>query len=410
MNSQSNGSIRGCLRSAVTAISVVVVMLAACTPQSSLPYQGERIRRLTTRLQEGDDAARLAAVEELEPIVDYCAQLRYMDLRNIRATQSRPLLTQALAIALRDPKSEVRVAAAKLVVPARPGSWISEDVLQDMPGLMQQLAEDEEPEVRLAGLHCYEYFLRCEDKVVPVLARLATDDDDVVRARAVEVLIGHVWCREIPASAQNAMCDAAPAILEYLRDYSSPSDLEPLAVGCCTLMRIRDHETQVALLTLLNTPEGVEGVSLWSTLGPDLDMETLLEGVVKFRDLLTHEDARLREAAIRLVSATEGTTPDSIPLIISAMRDPAGNVRGAAANAMIDAHSYDEAWGALEELLDDPEAQVRLQAIAAYRSKWVSATERGDLIGQLERIAEEDSAKEVRDAAAESVTFLRRQR
>ena len=407
MNSRTDGNMRGILCLAAIVISVAAAMLWGCTIR---PYQGSEIRRLTTQLQEGDDAARLAAIEELEPIVAHCSLLRCMDLSNIGATKSRPPLTRALVIALQDPKPEVRVAAAKLVVPAGAGYWISKEVILETPALVRQFAEDEQPEVRLAALHCCEHFFRGDDEIIPVLAKLTKDDDDAVRARAIDVLIHHVWHCEIPASAQDAMRDAAPAILKSLRADLAPSQPPPFPIACQALMQIRDRETQLSFLKLLNTPKGAEGISLWSTLGPQVDLETLLKDVLDYQDLLTHEEARLREAGIRLVSAAIGTTPESIPQITAAMSDPAGNVRAAAANAMIDAHQYDDAWMALEKLLDDPEAQVRRQAVAAYASKWVWKTERPKQIERLQRMAEEDPAEEVRDAAAKSVASLRQKR
>ena len=405
MNFRRNGGAR------VVPVSMAAIGLAiaGCVWHLSCPYRGREIRRLTTQLQEGDDATRLDAIHKLAPIVDYCAMPRYIDLRHIRATRARPLLTKAIMIALCDANPQVRVAAAKLAGPESWWCWMTREVVQNANGFLRQLANDKEADVRLVAIHCYEHHFGSHDEAVTDLAKLAVDDMEDVRWKAVQTLVHRVWCQEIPASAEEAMCTAAPMILQLLKDYTSPPDLDPLPLACYTLMQIPDRETLVSLLTVLNSPDGAEGISLWPALGPDVDIAALLVDVERFEDLLVHEDPRIREAAILLLAGAEGTTPDSVPRIVEAMKDPAANVRAAAAGAMSDSYYYPEAMEELDRLLDDPEVEVRLPAIAAHRSMRCGSVDRADSIRRLERLADTDSSSQVQEAAAEAAAYLRRQ-
>jgi hypothetical protein len=405
MNSRRDGGVRVVL----VGMAGISLAIGGCDLSLSSPYRGREIRRLTAQLQQGDDATRLDAICKLAPIVDYCAMPRYMDLRNLAATRARPLLTKALLIALCDANPQVRVAAAKLATPEGCGHWMKREVVEGSNGFLQQLAEDEEAEVRLVAIHCYDHHFGSHDEAVAELAKLAVDDVDLVRERAVPALVGRVWCQDIPASAEDAMRAAAPRILQLLQNYTPPSDLDPLALSCYTLMRIPDRDTLVSLLTLLNTPEGAEGISLWPALGADADIAALLDGIERFEDLLVHEDARIREAAIRLLAGAEGTTPDSVPRIVRAMKDPAGNVRAAAAAAMIDSHCYSEALAELGRLLQDPEVEVRMLAIAAHRSMRCGGPDGIAAMDRLQQVAQSAPEQQVQEAAAEAVAYLRRQ-
>lgn len=405
MNSRRNGG----ARVVVVGMAAISLLIWGCGPPLTAPYRGEEIRRLTTQLQEGDDAARLASIHKLASIVDHCAMPRHMDPRNISATRARPLLTKAIMFALRDANPQVRVAAARLAVPQGSKYWMTREVVQGANGFPRQLAKDDEADVRLVAIHCYEHYFGSHDEAVTDLAKLAVDDVEDVREEAVQALVHCVWCQEVPIVAEEALCTAAPMILQLLQDYTPPPDLDPLPLACYTLMRIPDREALVSLLTLLNSPEGAEGISLWPALGPDVDIAALLVDVERFDDLLVHEDSKIREAAILLLAGAEGTTPDSVPIIVEAMKDPAANVRAAAAGAMSDSHCYPEAMEELDRLLDDPKTEVRLQAIAAHRSMRCGETHRADSIRRLERLTDADSSSLVQEAAGEAVAHLRRQ-
>lgn len=410
------GCLSGCLIVVATLTALLFATIAAFIYRESVPYQGARIRELTAQLRQGDDQTRLAAIAELEPIAAHCAQLcgTMNCVTGIvpgkgAAERARPLLVEAFLVALRDPNPKVRAATARMITfNAGPAVMLDARLVPDMPALLGELAEDDEPEVRLAAIWYYENMPPSVETAIQKLARLASDDDAAVRAKAVDALCYHIRYRGMPETAEDALHDAVPALFECLQDTRHERRYAKFN-ACLVLIEIADKKALASLLTLLNTPTGVgvDELSLWPVLGANFDIATQLSGVDDFQQLLTHNDPRIREAALRLVSVTSGHLPETLPVLIRAMNDPEANVRAAAAAGVAYCREGEKAQGIVSKLLSDDEPAVRVQAVTAYQSMASNSNYRASVLNRLQWVAENDSSTQVRTAAATAVRRLK---
>ena len=409
------GCLSGCLIVAATLTALFFATIGSCIYRESVPYQGARIRELTDQLRQGDEQARLAAIAELQPIAAHCADLcaTMNCVTGIvpgkgAAERARPLLAKAFLVALRDPNPKVRATTAKMITfDAGPAIMLDSQLVSDMPALLGELAEDEEPEVRLAAIWYYEHLPPNAETAVRKLATLATDEVTAVRTRAVDALCQYIRWRGVSESVEDALLDVVPALFECLQDpRRERQHVKPPA--CLLLTQIGGKQTLISLLTLLNTPAGVgvDALALWPVLGPDVDIATQLSDVDDFQQLFTHDDPRMREAAVRLVSVTSGHLPETLPLLIHAMEDPEANVRAAAAAGVAYCRDGEKAQGIVSKLLSDDEPAVRVQAVTAYQSMAHNSNYRASVLNRLQWVAENDSSTQVREAAATAVRRL----
>ncbi len=417
MKTRRIGCLSGCLIVAATLTALSFATIAAYIWRESVPYQGTRIRELTAQLRQGDDQARFEAIAELEPIAAHCAQL-YGTMNCVTgivpgkgsAERARPLLAEAFLVALRDPNPKIRAATASMITfRAGPAVMLDAQLVPDMPALLTELTEDEEPEVRLAAIWYYEHLPPDVETAIRKLATLATDDVAAVRTRAVDAFCHYIRWRGISESVEDALLDVVPALFECLQDPRHERQyVKPQA--CLVLIQIGGKQTLISLLTLLNTPaEGnVELLSLGSTLGPDVDIAELLSDIDDFDQLYTHDDPRIREAALRLISVTGGHLPETLPVLIQAMEDPQPNVRAAAVAGVALCRAREKAQAKVNQLLEDTEPSVRAQAVAACRSIGINSKYRGAALERLQWVAEKDSSAVVRSAAAKAVERLKR--
>lgn len=409
------GCLSGCLIVVATLTALLFATIAAFIYGESVPYQGARIRELTAQLRQGDEQTRLAAIAELEPIAAHCAQLcaTMNCVTGIvpgkgAAERARPLLAEAFLVALRDPNRKIRAATARMITfDAGPAIMLDSQLVSDMPALLAELAEDEEPALRLAAIWYYEHKPPNVETAIQTLARLATDDDAAVRTNAVDAFCYHIRYRGMPETAEGTLHEVVPALFECLQDASHERRYAKFN-ACLVLIEIADKKALTSLLTLLNTPigVGVDELALWPILGADVDIATQMSGIDDFQQLLTHDNPRMREAAVRLVAATSGHLSETLPLLIHAMQDPEANVRAAAAAGVAYCREGEKAQGIVSELLSDDEPAVRVQAVTACQSMASNSKYRASVLNRLQWVAENDSSTQVRTAAATAVRRL----
>ncbi|MFE6827945.1 fumarate reductase/succinate dehydrogenase flavoprotein subunit [Streptomyces sp. NPDC057690] len=256
----------------------------------------------------------------------------------------------ALAEALRDPSAQVRAAAAaslrELVetLPAEPD-------LRD--GLATALAEPD-PVVRAAALDVLRA-LRLGDAAL--FADSLTDADIAVRIEAVRALVSVDAAEELARAAtadpsrevRVTIAKSLATVAAGLLNHTSPSDADPSAAlssgsgsGAGAGVSVEHDAVHTALVGLVDDP-----------------------------------DALVRAAAYGAL----GTTGCPVPLAaraVTALADPAWQVRAGAATALSVAHP-DTALPALAKTLADPNADVRKAAVLALTRHRASEAARAAL-------------------------------
>jgi hypothetical protein len=331
MKARSIGCLPGCLLVAGSAVLIVVVTIAVYAWRESRPYRGAEIRRLTAQLRQGDQRARLQAVRNLEPIVRHCVGLHFtmncvtgIVVGKGSAEHAIPLLSEALIVALQDSSPKVRGAAARMLGPdvsyAMPSVG---EAVQKIPDFLDRLVEDEEPNVRLAAISLMQIGLFDRERTAMFLATLASDEDAKVRLHALEQLGNQIRQNNLSPEARELARKAVPAILDRLRDDTVGPYWAGDSLACLVLMEAGGPDTLESLLTVMNRPAAPPGenMSLWNVLGPDVDIPLLIGDVSEFDQLLSHEDFRIRTAALRLYVLTAGYRRDTIDALMVGFDD-----------------------------------------------------------------------------------------
>ncbi|MFF1439596.1 fumarate reductase/succinate dehydrogenase flavoprotein subunit [Streptomyces sp. NPDC058295] len=260
----------------------------------------------------------------------------------------------ALAEALRDPSAEVRaVAAASLrelveTLPAEPA-------LRD--GLAAALAEPD-PVVRAAALDVLRA-LRLGDAAL--FAGSLTDADIAVRIEAVRALVSVDAAEEL---ARAATADPSREVRVTIA-----KSLATVAAG-----RLSEPSSSDTDPSTTPTPHAGSGSGSGSDAGVAGEHDAVHAALV---GLVDDPDALVRAAAYGAL----GTTGCPVPLAaraVTALADPAWQVRAGAATALSVAHP-DTALPVLAKTLADPNADVRKAAVLALTRHRASEAARAAL-------------------------------
>lgn len=257
----------------------------------------------------------------------------------------------ALAEALRDPSAEVRAAAAaslRELVETLP----AEPALRD--GLAAALAEPD-PVVRAAALDVLRA-LRLGDAAL--FAGSLTDADIAVRIEAVRALVS---------------VDAAEELARAATADPSREVRVTIAKSLATVAAGRLSETSPSGADPSATPADA-GSGSGSDAGVSAERDAVHAALV---GLVDDPDALVRAAAYGAL----GTTGCPVPLAaraVTALADPAWQVRAGAATALSVAHP-DTALPVLAKTLADPNADVRKAAVLALTRHRASEAARAAL-------------------------------
>ncbi len=421
MSSGRIGCLRGCLLVVGTGVVCLVGALALWVWRESRPYRGSTIRQLTVELQQGDERAREAAIRQLQPIVEHCVRLHYTMncVTGIvpgkgAADHALPLLAEALVIASEDPNPNVRIAAAQMLAGAAGSPFpLPEQVVPDRSGFFARLAQDEEPAVRLAAVSLWSLNSTDYEATVVHLAQAACDEVPDVRRKAVEGLINQVHWHGVPQGAREVARQAIPGILDRIRDDADGTPWYGEAAACRAVTEIGGREALGSLLSLLNRPAEpwfeFEGLSLWQILGPDVEIDALVGEIEDFERLLSHDDARIRAAALRILALSEPQWREKIDLLEAALDDPHWIVRAQAITGMGSCPgSHEDAMWKIVRFLEDEVPEIRLRCVNALGSMALDSRSRSSIADRLARVAKEDASEQVRARAAETVERLNR--
>ncbi|MEU9264403.1 fumarate reductase/succinate dehydrogenase flavoprotein subunit [Streptomyces sp. NPDC048251] len=279
----------------------------------------------------------------------------------------------ALAEALRDPSAQVRAAAAaslRELVETLP----AEPALRD--GLAAALAEPD-PVVRAAALDVLRA-LRLGDAAL--FAGSLTDADIAVRIEAVRALVSVDAAEELARAAtadpsrevRVTIAKSLATVAAGRLNETSPSDADPSSDA---------------------DPGSGSGSGSGSDAGISVEHDAVHAALV---GLVDDPDALVRAAAYGAL----GTTGCPVPLAaraVTALADPAWQVRAGAATALSVAHP-DTALPALAKTLADPNADVRKAAVLALTRHRASEAARAALA-----TATKDSDADVRAYATRAL-------
>ncbi|MEU9432493.1 fumarate reductase/succinate dehydrogenase flavoprotein subunit [Streptomyces sp. NPDC048252] len=268
----------------------------------------------------------------------------------------------ALAEALRDPSAQVRAAAAaslRELVETLP----AEPALRD--GLAAALAEPD-PVVRAAALDVLRA-LRLGDAAL--FAGSLTDADIAVRIEAVRALVSVDAAEEL---ARAATADPSREVRVTIA-----KSLATVAAGRLNETSPSDADPSAALsadATLSASSGSGSGSGSGSDAGISVERDAVHAALV---GLVDDPDALVRAAAYGAL----GTTGCPVPLAaraVTALADPAWQVRAGAATALSVAHP-DTALPVLAKTLADPNADVRKAAVLALTRHRASEAARAAL-------------------------------
>ncbi|WSN45558.1 fumarate reductase/succinate dehydrogenase flavoprotein subunit [Streptomyces sp. NBC_01334] len=305
------------------------------------------------RLLELVALAEAEAEPELDSLLPYLTDAVAAVRREAVAvlTETVPSGTgPALAEALRDPAAQVRAAAAaslRELVETLP----AEPALRD--GLAAALAEPD-PVVRAAALDVLRA-LRLGDAAL--FAGSLTDADIAVRIEAVRALVSVDAAEEL---ARAATADPSREVRVTIA-----KSLATVAAGRLSETSPTDADPSAALSA---------GSGSGSDAGISVEQDAVHAALV---GLVDDPDALVRAAAYGAL----GTTGCPVPLAaraVTALADPAWQVRAGAASALSVAHP-DTALPVLAKALADPNADVRKAAVLALTRHRASEAARAAL-------------------------------
>ncbi|WP_314223433.1 fumarate reductase/succinate dehydrogenase flavoprotein subunit [Streptomyces zaehneri] len=340
------------------------------TPEPALDHSSpepspEPSRQSAVRLLE------LVALAEAEPelgsllpyLTDAAAAVRREAVAVL--TETVPSGTgPALAEALRDPSAQVRAAAAaslrELVetLPAEPD-------LRD--GLAAALAESD-PVVRAAALDVLRA-LRLGDAAL--FAGSLTDADIAVRIEAVRALVSVDAAEELAHAAtadpsrevRVTIAKALATVAAGRLSETSPSDADPSAVpapGSAAGISVEHDAVHAALVGLVDDPDALVRAAAYEALGTTGCPVPLAARAVT---ALADPAWQVRAGAATALSVAHPGT--ALPVLAKTLADPNADVRKAAVLALTRHRASEAARAALATATTDSDADVRAYATRA---------------------------------------------
>ena len=280
------------------------------------------------------------------------------------AVGSRPL--SAWTADLRDPSSAVRLQAALALAEAGPAA-------REAEALLIATARDPDPELRYAAVVALGAILPESKPAVEGLARGLVDEDWFVQLAAAQAL------QNLGERAKPAV----PALLAAITPRDSIRDFRPVRCGAA----------MVALSRIDPTAKELGGALQW-VVGMLLEHER-------------HGSFGARATGARLLGECGAVALPVLPSVAKLLKDPDGDVRVAAAEALLKIapeKQADVALPVLADALKSPELLVRLRAAEALAGRGAQAR---SVLTALEG-AFQDPEPEVREAAREAVKRIGR--